>query len=183
MDLTILDLRLLLDVNTWTNFSSLTGGEIVTLSIQLIVIAVFIVMLAALILLIATRKSKEQKIAKKMLSKVNKIRSGKVEVNKEVAPKAENENTQYEKIETSTKQEVASTTPKEQVIQPDELSLKQMLINKFKPIIEKQLQTKIEIKDFKSKGINFSAEIVVQGHALSLTLDSSGKIIDYKRKD
>jgi hypothetical protein len=180
MNLNVLDLSLMFDINTWTNFSSLSVGELVTLSTQLIILAIIIVLVAVLIQLFANRKSKEQKIAKKMLSKVDKIRSGKVEVKPTTPQKKEKETKAYESLENSNKKEVAE---KESVIKPDELSLKQMLINKFKPIVEKQLQTKIEIKNFKSQGANFSTDIMVQGHELSLILDSSGKIIDYKRKD
>jgi signal transduction histidine kinase len=66
-------------------------------------------------------------------------------------------------------------------IKKEEFSLKKLLIDKFKPIIEKQLKTKVEIKDFNAKGDNFLALVVVSGKKLLLVLDSSGKIIDYKK--
>ncbi|NMA44264.1 MAG: hypothetical protein GX950_00415 [Candidatus Diapherotrites archaeon] len=66
-------------------------------------------------------------------------------------------------------------------IKKDELSLKKLLIEKFKPSIEKQLKTKVEVTDFNAKGNNFLALIDVNGTKLLLVLDSSGKIIDYKK--
>lgn len=66
-------------------------------------------------------------------------------------------------------------------INSGEITLKQMLISKFKPIIERQLKSKIEIKDFNAKGDQFLALILVGGVKLLLVLDSSGKILDYKR--
>ena len=66
-------------------------------------------------------------------------------------------------------------------IKGDELTLKQMLTTKFKPVIERQLKSKVEIKDFNAKGDQFLALILVGGVKLLLVLDSSGKIVDYKR--
>ena len=66
-------------------------------------------------------------------------------------------------------------------IKGDELTLKQMLTTKFKPVIERQLKSKVEIKDFNAKGNQFLALILVGGVKLLLVLDSSGKIVDYKR--
>lgn len=67
------------------------------------------------------------------------------------------------------------------VIKKEEFSLKKLLIDKFKPVIEKQLKTKVVIKDFNAKGNNFLALIEVSNKKLLLVLDSSGNIIDYKK--
>jgi len=168
-----------LDVNALMNFSQLTNEQIVKLSFQMLGIAVIIILIALIILFFATRKNKEEKIAGKMLKHVNKIRKGKV---KEESITTPTPTLQTKPTEVHEK-EVVKQKEEPRMIQPDEISLKDMLVNKFKPIIEKQLQTKIEVKDFSAKGENFLSHILVQGHELELTLDSSGKIIDYKRLD
>jgi len=66
-------------------------------------------------------------------------------------------------------------------IKKEEFSLKKLLIDKFKPVIEKQLKTKVVIKDFNAKENNFLVLVEISGKKLLLVLDSSGKIIDYKK--
>ena len=184
-----IELANVLDVNALMNFSQLTNEQIVKLSFQMLGIAVIIIVIALIILFFATRKNKEEKIAGKMLKHVNKIRDGKVnEKSKPIVPEPNTRTTPQERpaeqSESSASGPANETAEEEShMIRPDELSLKDMLVNKFKPIIEKQLQTKIEVKDFSAKGENFLSHILVQGHELELTLDSSGKIIDYKRLD
>jgi hypothetical protein len=66
-------------------------------------------------------------------------------------------------------------------IQPHETSLKDRLKKKFQPKIESQLNTKVNITDFNAKGQDFLSLVDVSGIRILLTLDSSGKIIDYKK--
>jgi hypothetical protein len=66
-------------------------------------------------------------------------------------------------------------------IQPHETSLKDRLKKKFQPKIESQLNTKVNIIDFNAKGQDFLSLVDVSGIRILLTLDSSGKIIDYKK--
>ncbi|HNV01059.1 MAG TPA: hypothetical protein PKK60_01370 [archaeon] len=68
-------------------------------------------------------------------------------------------------------------------IKKSEISLKKMLVDKFKPIIEKQLKSKVNIVDFNGKEDSFLALVEVSGVKLLLVLDSSGKIIDYKKSN
>jgi hypothetical protein len=62
-------------------------------------------------------------------------------------------------------------------------SLKILLISKFKPVIEDQLKLSVDIVDVVSKGDGFILEIEIENKNLLLTVDSSGKILDYKRKN
>lgn len=66
-------------------------------------------------------------------------------------------------------------------IKKDEFSLKHLLIKKFKPKIEQQLSTKVEVLDFNAKENTFLALVEISGVKILLTLDSAGKIIDYKK--
>ena len=66
-------------------------------------------------------------------------------------------------------------------IEPNETTLKEMLTNKFKPKIESQLKTKVQVLDFNAKEGDFLALVDISGVKILLTLDSSGKIIDYKK--
>jgi len=66
-------------------------------------------------------------------------------------------------------------------IRSGEVSLKDRLKKKFQPKIESQLKTKVEMLDFNAQDKNFLALISISGLKILLTLDSSGKIIDYKK--
>jgi hypothetical protein len=66
-------------------------------------------------------------------------------------------------------------------ISKGEVSLKNLLIKKFKPKIESQLGTKIEVIDFNAKGNSFLALVDISDVRVILSLDSAGKIIDYKK--
>jgi thioredoxin-related protein len=66
-------------------------------------------------------------------------------------------------------------------IHSGEVSLKDRLKKKFQPKIESQLKTKVEMLDFNAQDKNFLALISISGLKILLTLDSSGKIIDYKK--
>ena len=110
------------------------------------------------------KRSKEEKIASKLLKKVVLMRKSKI------IPK---------KIEKKPILEKKEQIP----IKKSEFTLKEMLIKKFKPLIEKQLHSKVEFVDFKANNDQFVAKINVQEHLLELILDSSGKILDYKNLD
>lgn len=127
------------------------------LNLDLVSISVIIIIISVLIivvcLVIIYLKNSDEKKASQVLTHLNSLRSEKV-IKKE-QPSLE--------------------------IKKGELSLKKLLINKFKPIIEKQLKTKVNIVDFNAKEENFLALVEVSGTKLLLVLDSSGKIIDYKK--
>ncbi len=138
------------------NFFSLAGffflNTIFELSGIIISISVIILIISIALIFISSRKTEEEKAAKKIIQQLKKIKkngSGKKVVKEEKI------------VETG--------------------NLKELLVKKFQPKIEKQLETKIKVKDFKPNGKNFSATIKVQDHYLEIILDSSGKIIDYKK--
>ncbi len=60
-------------------------------------------------------------------------------------------------------------------------SLKTLLIKKFKPKIESQLGSKVNIIEFNSAESKLTALIEIADVKILLSLDSSGKIIDYKK--
>jgi hypothetical protein len=127
---------------------------LIDFSIVIIIIAITIFLISIILLLIFSRKSSEEKVALQIISNMKNLKDGKK---------------QFE------------TTKKPNVIKETEVNLKQLLIKKFKPIIEKQLKSNIIINDFKASDEKFFVKITVQGNNLELVLDSSGKIIDYKR--
>lgn len=113
-----------------------------------------VVILISLILIFFKKKTVEEEHAQKVLASLEALKHGKI--NSEQKPVA---------LE----------------IKKDEQSLKSMLIKKFKPKIEAQLSTKVELLDFNAKDENFLALAQLSGVKVLLTLDSSGKIIDYKK--
>ncbi len=121
-------------------------------TLSLVIIFISLAIIVVCIILLFLKSSEEKKAAE-VLKHLENLRGAKFE--KKVVPILE--------------------------IKKDELSLKKLLIEKFKPSIEKQLKTKIEVIDFNAKGNNFLALIDVSGTKLLLVLDSSGKIIDYKK--
>ncbi|MDD3084227.1 MAG: hypothetical protein PHP82_04350 [Candidatus ainarchaeum sp.] len=150
-------------INTLSNFGGIINGfltnslnntQIIDLSITIIIISIIIIIFSGLILIFFLRKTREEKIAEKIVFEMNLIKKGKKFLLKE---------------------------DKKNYIKDGELNLKQLLTKKFKPLIEKQLKSQVIIEDFNAKENNFVTKINVQGNKLELILDSSGKIIDYKR--
>jgi hypothetical protein len=168
---TIMDLGNILTNLISGNFE---GIALVDLSFLIIGLALILIIISAIILFLVNKKSNEEKTAAKILKNISLMRKGKLKLKKDskenVVPVKEKKVVITKKEKTSEKME----------IKPTEISLKQLLIKKFKPKIEKQLRTKIKVIDFNAKKNNFVTKINVQGHDLELELDSSGKIIDYK---
>lgn len=127
------------------------------LAFDLVAISILIIIISIAIIIVCIiilfLKSSEEKKAREVLKHLDNLRDSKIQ--KKPLPILE--------------------------IKKDELSLKKLLIEKFKPSIENQLKTKVIIVDFNAKGENFLALIEVSGTKLLLVLDSSGKIIDYKK--
>ena len=149
---------------------NITNQVFVDLGIIILIIAGILILISIIIIVVANKRSKEEKIASKLLKTVKKMRDGKFK------PKVIKE----KKVIKNGKQVIKKEKP---IIKKDELTLKQMLIKKFKPLIEKQLHSKVEFVDFKANKEKFMAKIKVQDHMLELTMDSSGKILDYKNLD
>ena len=133
----------------------ISTGLIVSVSLWLIVISLIVIIISVLIIFLK-KKSREEAQAVKILARLAALKEGRVaNVNVGTAPKLE--------------------------IKKEESSLKAMLIKKFKPKIESQLSAKVTMLDFNAKENNFLALVEISGVKLLLTLDSSGKIIDYKK--
>lgn len=131
----------------------LSNAQIVDYSIYTIVISLIVIAISFLIIFLKNR-SAEKIHAKKILVHLEYLKNSKVS---KVAP-----------------------APKLE-IKKEEYSLKSMLIKKFKPKIEEQLGAKVEVLDFNAKEESFLALVKITGVKILLTLDASGKIIDYKK--
>jgi len=131
-----------------------TTELIVQISLVVILISVLVIIISLIIL--KSRTSKEEKKAKEILKKLKNIKKN--EGKREVKVKE-----------------------KKLKIGPGETSLKERLVKKFKPKIEKQLNAKVVIKDFNAKKNNFLALVEISGVKILLTLDQQGNIIDYKK--
>jgi len=146
------------------DFVAMLGMDVFQLSVVIIIIAVIIIAISIIVNVFVTRKSREEAVAKSVLKNVKLIAKGKLK------PETKKEE-KHEEKEIKTKE--AKTT---------DISMKEHLSKKFKPKIEKQLKTKIDLIDFTGKGKEFHALVEVGGVKVLLVLDSSGKIIDYKKK-
>jgi len=159
-------------------FAAMFGMDVFSLSIILIIIAVIVIAISIIVNIIFTKKSKEEAVAVAVLKNVDLIAKGKLvpkskaEEKKEGIKEGKEEEKKEEKIVA-----VEKTTAKN-----DGITLKEHLSQKFQPLIEKQLKTKIKLLDFSGKGNQFQALVEVGGVKVLLILDSSGKIIDYKKK-
>ena len=147
-------------------FAAMLGMDVFGLSILLIILAVIIITISIIVNVIVTRRSKEEEVATKVLKNIKLIQKGKLN------PKKEKEMKKEEKVVTKEKSNGKDGG----------ISMKEHLSQKFKPKIEKQLKTKINLLDFNGKGSDFHALVEVGGVKVMLVLDASGKIIDYKKK-
>lgn len=146
------------------NFFELTNQEIFIFSIQIIILAIIIFVLTIIFFFILNRKSIEQQKAINLLKKVEDIRKkGSI-------------------INNSSKEKIKTELIKENSNKDEKISLKNILIKKFGPKIESQLQTKVEIVNLVSKGDNFEVLVNIGETKLTLIIDNSGKIIDYKKE-
>ncbi len=147
---------------------SLNAEQFVELSVWLMFVAIVLILISFIVVAIFNRRSKEEKMALKIIKQVGLMREGKYVKNEKNDFKKESKNeVKEEKLH----------------IGKSETSLKQMLMKKFLPVIENQIHAKVVINDFNARGENFIAQVSVQGHNLELVLDSTGKIIDYKNLD
>ena len=140
----------------------LENDFVVLISSVLIIFSLVVIVGGVYFLL--KRKSKEETHAQKILDSLKLLKEGKSINSVEEEPK-----------------EDKKAPAKGLEIKKEEGSLKQLLIKKFKPKAEGQLGAKIEVLDFNAKENNFLMLCVISGVKILLTLDSSGKIIDYKK--
>ncbi|MFA6064687.1 MAG: hypothetical protein WCW44_00190 [archaeon] len=142
-------------------FFGLDNNLLVLISVAVIVISLIVII--AGIFIILKRKSAEEKHAEKILVSLKLLKEGK-------------------KIDSKQDSKSSEKAPSPSLeIRKEETSLKQLLIKKFKPKVEQQLGSKIEVLDFNAKENNFLLLALISGVKILLTLDASGKIIDYKK--
>jgi len=134
----------------------LTTGLIVQLSLTLIAVSLIVIIVSLVVIFLNRKKTIEEKHAEKILHNLELLKQG-VRLEKPSKPMPELE------------------------IKKGETSLKALLVKKFKSKIEQQLSAKVNVLDFNAKENNFLALIEISGVKLLLTLDASGKIIDYKK--
>lgn len=137
---------------------NLSNSQFIDLSIIIIFFSIILIIISIIVLLFFSKKSSEEKVVEKILLEMDNLKKGnRIIVEKE-------KNIGQKNLKTNS-----------------EINLKQLLIKKFQPIIEEQLKTKVVVKEFNSLKQNFVVKINVQDNDLELILDSSGKIIDYKK--
>jgi hypothetical protein len=156
------------------DLSFITNQMLIEYSILVIEASIVIIVLGLIVIFLARRRSAEEKHAIKVLSAVEKMKAGKF------AHKSAEKKPAIEKVQNA-KAHKESAAEKKLEISKGENSLKTMLVKKFKPKIESQLNTKVNILDFNAQNQNFLALVEISGVKLLLTLDSSGKILDYKK--
>ncbi len=156
------------------DLSFITNQMLIEYSILVIEASVVLIVIGLIIIFLARRRSAEEAHASKVLSAVEKMKAGKF------AHKSAEKKPAFEKAQNQ-KAHKESPAEKKLEISKAENSLKSMLVKKFKPKIESQLNTKVNVIDFNAQNQNFLALVEISGVKLLLTLDSSGKILDYKK--
>ena len=134
----------------------------------IVIVACIVAIVVSLVAYFKFLRTDEEKTAQHIMNHLDLIRAGKWA-------------STQKSVDSKTKQPVSVSAKKSFEIKGDELTLKKMLITKFKPLIEKQLNMKVEMKDFNAKGDKFFALTVISGSKFLFDLDSSGKILAYKR--
>jgi hypothetical protein len=157
--------------------SEIFGLSYYFISIIFLVLSAIIIVVSLGLKFIVNRKSVEEKTAEKILKQVNNIKNGKPLSSKEKNSEKKKSGNKKEDEETDEKEKKESVGEKKV-----DSSLKEVLIKKFKPKIESQLKTRVNILEIKGKDSRFDVLVEVSGVKITLILDSSGKIIDYKRE-
>ena len=140
--------------------------DVFQVSVLIIVIAILIIVGSIVVNLRGTKKNREETIATKVLKSVKRIQQGKASPINQKEDKT---------LEGAIFEQSKKTENKD-------LSMKEHLSKKFKPKIEKQLKTKVNLLDLNGEGKDFEVLTEIGGVKVLLVLDSGGKIIDYKRK-
>jgi len=140
----------------------ITTDFLVQVSVSVLIFAIGVIILSLIYLLLSNKKTDEEKKATNILKKV--------ELLKKTNSSSPNE-----------KNESVKSSSKEIDFDKTQSSLKTLLIKKFKPKIESQLGSKVNIIEFNSAESKLTALIEIADVKILLSLDSSGKIIDYKK--
>lgn len=138
----------------------ITTEFLVEISLSIISFSIAVIFAALVYLFFTSGKTPEEKKADNIIKKMDLLK-------KSNYSKANEENISIQ----SAKSDFEKT----------DSSLKGLLIKKFKPKIEAQLGSKIDILEFKLTEKGLTALIDVSEIKILLSLDSSGKIIDYKK--
>ncbi|MGI6589053.1 MAG: hypothetical protein ACOX1V_00095 [Candidatus Iainarchaeum sp.] len=144
----------------------ITTGLLVEVSLLVIYFSIGVIILVLAYLFLFKGKSAEEKKAASIIKKMDALKKSNSVSEKEII----------------SKEEVKKDVSKKIDFDKTESSLKNLLMKKFKPKIESQLGSKeINILEFNSVGDKFTALILITDVKILLSLDSSGKIIDYKK--
>jgi hypothetical protein len=142
----------------------ITTDFLVQISIIIISFSVIVIMGVLAFLFFSNKKTAEEKKASSILNKIEQLKksngSPKDSANQIKINKSDSSKIDFEKTDSS---------------------LKNLLIKKFKPKIESQLGSKVNIIEFNSADSKLTALIDIADVKIVLSLDSSGKIIDYKK--
>ncbi len=177
------------DLNLQNALPSLSPDYLVNLSLWVIIFCAVIVVILLVIIFFYSRKSATHKKAKEVLASLDAIKKGK-KVLTPISQKEVLSDAVYDRKIEEAKEKLREAVKSDGVVvkneskrmdSKDETSLKSLLIKKFKPKIETQLGTKVNIIDFSVKGGEFFALTEVSGVKVMLSLDSGGKIFDYKK--
>jgi len=139
----------------------ITTDFLVQVSINVLIFAIVVIIGSLVYLFFSNKKTEEEKKALSIFKKIEQLKKAK-----------HSHKTETHSIE---------STSKEMDFDKTQSSLKTLLVKKFKPKIESQLGSKINIIEFDSSNNKLTALIEISDVRILLSLDSSGKIIDYKK--
>lgn len=142
----------------------ITTQFLVQISLIVLSFATVVILASLAYLFFSNRKTLEEKKASSILKKIEQLKKGNL-----VLPQANKSD--FSK----------SVSGKGIDFNKTDSSLRSLLVKKFKPKIESQLGSKVNIVEFNSSGSELTALIQIADVRILLSLDSSGKIIDYKK--
>ena len=140
----------------------ITTDFLIQISISVLTFSIGVIILSLIYLLLSNKKTDEEKKATNILKKVELLKK-----TNSSSSKGKNES--------------IKSPSKEIDFDKTQSSLKTLLNKKFKPKIESQLGSKVNIIEFNSSESKLTALIEIADVRILLSLDSSGKIIDYKK--
>lgn len=145
----------------------ITTGLLVEVSLLVIYFSIGVIIIVLGYLFLFKGKSLEEKKASSIIKKIEKLK------------KSNSFNENNSKV--LSKNSLKDSSSKKIDFDKTESSLKNLLMKKFKPKIESQLGSKVNILEFNLVGDKFTALILITDIKILLSIDSSGKIIDYKK--
>jgi len=143
----------------------ITTDFLIQISIAVLTFSIIVIFASFVFLFFSNKKTEEEKKASSIFKKIEQLKKSSSLV-------IQKEGVELNKI-SSTKSGVD--------FNETDSSLTSLLIKKFKPKIESQLGSKVNIIEFNSIDNKLNSLIEISGVRILLFLDSSGKIIDYKK--